>query len=168
MAKKYQQRPSMTIDKNKKYSALVHTVRGDFTIQLRPDLAPETVNSFVFLAKDGYYNGTTFHRVIPRFVVQGGDPTGTGAGGPGYTVPAEFTKTPFERGTVGLARANDPNSGGSQFFVDLAPQPGLNGQYTVFGQVTSGMEVVDCITPRDPSRGGPPGDAITGIEIKEE
>lgn len=167
--KKYSQRPPMTIDTSKKYTATVKTVRGDFTIELRPDLAPEHVNSFVFLARDHFYDGVTFHRVVPGFVAQGGDPTGTGSGGPGYTVPAEFTtKVKFERGTVGMARAADDNSAGSQFFINYAATPTLDGQYTIFGEVTQGMDVVDCITPRDPSRGGPPGDAIITIDISEQ
>ncbi len=170
MAKTYSKRPDLTIDKSKRYLADVKTVRGDFTMELRPDIAPETVNSFIFLAREGYYNGVTFHRVIPGFVAQGGDPTGTGRGGPGYSVPAEFSNVPFDRGTVGMARSNDPNSGGSQFFIDLAPAPSLNGQYTVFGQVVEGMEVVDCLTPRDPQRNpsAPPGDAIISIAIRDQ
>lgn len=166
--KNYSKAPAMTIDPSKKYTATVKTVRGNFTIELRPDLAPQTVNSFVFLARDHYYDGVTFHRVVPGFVAQGGDPTGTGAGGPGYTVPAEFSNTvKFERGTVGLARTSDPNSGGSQFFVNFVATPSLDGQYTIFGQVTQGMDVVDCLTPRDPSTNAPPGDAIIGIDITE-
>ena len=167
--KTYDMRPEMTIDKDKKYTATVKTVRGDFTIELRPDLAPETVNSFVFLAREGYFNGVTFHRVIPGFVAQGGDPTGTGSGGPGYSVPAEFSETPYERGTVGMARSQEPDSGGSQFFIAYSPQPGLDRLYTVFGKVSEGMEVVDCLTPRDPSTNPnlPAGDAIISVEIKE-
>lgn len=160
----------MTIDPTRKYSAVVKTVRGEFTIELLPDTAPETVNSFVFLAREGYFDGVTFHRVIPGFVAQGGDPTGTGSGGPGYTLTAEFSDVPFERGTVGLARSGDPNSGGSQFFIVYADQPSLNGQYTVFGRVVEGMEIVDCLTPRDPATdpNAAPGDAIVSIDIREE
>ena len=158
MAKTYSQRPAMTIDRTNKYTAVVNTVRGSFTIELRPDIAAETVNSFVFLAQEGYFDGVTFHRVEPGFVAQGGDPTGTGAGGPGYTLPAEFSEVPYERGTVGMARTSDPNSAGSQWFVTLGQASHLNGQYTVFGQVTQGMEVVDCIAV---------GDAIVGIDIQE-
>ncbi len=169
MAKTYAQRPPMTIDPAKSYRAVVNTVRGDFTIELLPDVAPETVDSFVFLAREGYYDGVTFHRVVPGFVAQGGDPTGSGSGGPGYTLPAEFTDTPYERGTVGMARSADPDSAGSQFFIAYAPQPNLNGQYTVFGRVTEGMEVVDCLTPRDPSTNpnAAPGDVIITIEIQQ-
>jgi len=103
-------------------------------------------------------------------VAQTGDPTGTGSGGPGYTLPSEFSDVPYERGTVGMARTQDPNSGGSQWFVTYADAPNLNGQYTVFGRVIEGMEIVDALTPRDPSAdpNAPPGDAVTTIEISEE
>ncbi len=113
----YAERPELTIDPDKKYTAIIETEKGTFRIQLRPDLAIQTVNSFVFLPREGYYDGVTFHRVLPGFVAQGGDPTGTGSGSPGYTLPAEFSDVPFERGTVGMARSNDPDSGGSQFFI---------------------------------------------------
>ncbi len=170
MSKTYQSRPSLSIDPAKKYLAVIKTVHGEFTIELRPDIAPETVNSFVFLARDGYYDSVTFHRVIPGFMAQGGDPTGSGMGGPGYTLPAEFSDVPYERGTVGAARSASPDSGGSQFFIAFAPQPSLNGQYTVFGKVTEGMDVVDCLAARDPSRNpnAPAGDAIISIEIQEQ
>ncbi|HEY5641124.1 MAG TPA: peptidylprolyl isomerase [Dehalococcoidia bacterium] len=168
--KTYDSAPDQTIDPEKSYTALVHTERGDFTMTLRPDLAPQHVNSFVFLARDGYYDGVTFHRVLPGFVAQAGDPTGTGSGGPGYSLPAEFTtEVPYTEGVVGAARTNDPDSAGSQWFVTLGEASNLNGQYTVFAQVTDGMDVVKCITPRDPSSnpGAPPGDKIIGIEITE-
>ena len=170
VTKQYPAAPEMTIDPAKQYIATVKTVRGDFSIRLRPDLAPQHVNSFVFLAKDRYFDGVTFHRVLPGFVAQAGDPTGSGSGGPGYTLPGEFTSAvKFERGTVGMARTNDPNSAGSQWFVNYAATPNLDGLYTIFGQVTEGMDVVDCITPRDPNRdpGAPPGDQIITIEISE-
>lgn len=170
--KQYDAAPDMTIDAAKTYTALVKTVRGDFTINLRPDLAPQHVNSFVFLARDGYYNGVTFHRVLPGFVAQTGDPTGTGSGGPGYLLPAEFSDPSvamFQRGTVGMARTTDPNSAGSQWFVNFVATPNLDGAYTIFGEVTDGMDVVDCLTPRDPSSNpnAAPGDAIISIEITE-
>lgn len=169
VARTYDAPPEMTIDPEKEYIATVRTVRGDFKIRLLPEVAPVTVNSFVFLAREGFFDGVTFHRVIPGFVAQTGDPTGTGSGGPGYTLPAEFSDIPFERGVVGMARAADPDSGGSQWFVTYADAPHLNGQYTVFGRVIQGMEVVDCLTPRDPSRNpyAAPGDAIISIEIEE-
>lgn len=164
--------PEVTISADKKYFANVETNKGTFRIELRPDLALQTVNSFIFLARQGYYNGVTFHRVIPGFVAQGGDPTGTGSGSPGYSLPLEAGDVPFERGTVGLARSQDPNSGGSQFFICYAPQTGLNGQYTVFGTVVEGMEVVDSLTPRDPSNVATPqpatGDVILTISIEEQ
>ena len=128
------------------------------------------VNSFVFLARDGYFNGVTFHRVIPGFVAQTGDPTGTGSGGPGYTIPAEFTTDiPYDRGVVGMARTTDPDSAGTS---GSSPTPRAStwmALYTVFGQVTDGMDVVDCLTPRDPSKtpNAAPGDAIISIDITE-
>jgi len=168
--KTYTAAPAMTIDTSKTYTATVKTVRGDFTIKLRPDLAPKHVNSFVFLARDGYFDHVTFHRVIPGFVAQTGDPTGTGSGGPGYTIPAEFTTSlPYAPGVVGMARMSDPNSAGSQWFIAYAAAPSLDGQYTVFGQVTSGVDVVDCLTPRDTSQSpnAAPGDKIITITIAE-
>jgi peptidylprolyl isomerase len=116
----FPERPEITISPDKKYFANVETTKGTVRIKLRPDIAIQTVNSFIFLAREGFYDGVAFHRVIPGFVAQGGDPTGTGSGGPGYTLPAEFSDVPFERGTVGLARSNDPDSGSSQFFIAYA------------------------------------------------
>lgn len=165
---RYAERPELTIDPDKKYTAIIETEKGTFRIQLKPDIAIQTVNSFVFLAREGYYDGVTFHRVIPGFMAQGGDPTGTGSGGPGYTLPAEFSDTPYVRGTVGMARTADPDSGGSQFFITFGEQPNLNGQYTVFGEITEGMDVIDSLAPRDPDDpSAPPGDAIISIEIVE-
>jgi peptidylprolyl isomerase len=155
--KSYPQRPALTIDASRRYTARVHTTRGDFTFDLLPDIALEHVNSFVFLARDEFYNGTVFHRIVPGFVAQGGDPTGTGTGGPGYTVPLEASKEPFGRGAIGMARSQDPNSAGSQWFVTLGDAPHLNGQYTVFGRVTEGMEVVDQLQM---------GDAIETLDIQ--
>ncbi len=169
--KTYDAAPPMTIDPAKTYIATVKTVRGDFQITLRPDLAPQHVNSFVFLANDGYFDHVTFHRVIPGFVAQAGDPTGTGSGGPGYTIPAEFTTSvPYARGVVGMARTTDPNSAGSQWFVAYAAASNLDGAYTVFGQVTEGMDVVECLTPRDTSKNpnAPPGDKIISIRVEEQ
>jgi peptidylprolyl isomerase len=168
----FAERPEITIDPDKKYFANVETTKGTIRIRLRPDIAIQTVNSFIFLAREGFYDGVTFHRVIPDFMAQGGDPTGTGNGGPGYTLPAEFSDVPFERGTVGMARlAGDLDSGGSQFFIAYTDQPNLNGQYTVFGKVVEGMKVVDSLTPRDPANPATPkpdGDAIIAIVIEEE
>lgn len=136
--------------------AVVKTDKGDITFDLYPDVAPVTCASFLNLARSGFYNGTRFHRVVPGFVVQGGDPkskdpnaTDAGTGGPGYSVPAEFNARKHETGTVAMARSSDPNSAGSQFYICLGPQPSLDGQYTVFGQVVSGQEVVNAITQGD-------------------
>jgi peptidylprolyl isomerase len=127
---------------------------GRVTILLSPNVAPKTVAHIKELVRKGFYDNTPIHRVIPGFMAQMGDPTGTGTGGSGTNVPAEFSKLPFDRGTVGLARAQDPDSGDSQFFICFAPAPFLNGQYTVFGQVTAGMDVVDKIKPGDESNNG--------------
>jgi len=123
---------------------------GRVVIQLRPDLAPQHVARIKALARQGFYNGIVFHRVIPGFMAQTGDPTGTGTGGSGKTLPAEFSREPFVRGTVGMARTQDPNSGDSQFFIMFAPAPHLNGQYTVWGKVIEGMQFVDKIKPGQP------------------
>jgi len=158
MTKTYSSAPAMAIDPAKKYAAVIKTVRGDITFDLRPDLAPNHVNSFVFLAKDGFYNGVKFHRVVPGFVAQAGDPTGTGSGGPGYQLDLEPSDVTFERGVVGAARTNDPNSAGSQWFITFGQAEHLTGQYTVFANVSDGMDVADCIAQ---------GDAIIGIEVAE-
>lgn len=159
-SKSYPAPPTMAIDPMKAYTATVETTKGTFIMQLLPDVAPQTVNSFVFLARDGFYDGLTFHRV-EDWVVQGGDPLGTGMGGPGYTVPAEFEsskKYSQVRGIVGLARSQDPNSGGSQWYVVKKDATWLDGQYTTFGQVVSGMDVVDKLAI---------GDRMTRITITE-
>ncbi len=165
----YTEAPPMTIDASKSYTATITTPRGDIVIKLRPDLAPQTVNSFVFLAREGYYNGLTWHRVIADFMAQGGDPTGTGAGGPGYTVPAEFSDVSFDRpGILAMARpGNDINGNGSQFFITTAPATYLDGQYTVFGEVVSGQEIVDGIPLRDPMAATEPGEQMLSITITE-
>jgi len=136
-----------------KVEAVIKTDKEDIVLRLFPDSAPVTVASFLHLARTGFFNGTTFHRVVPGFVIQGGDPkskdpkaTDVGTGGPGYKLPAEFNNRPHVTGTLSMARGGDPNSGGSQFFICLADQPSLNGQYTVFGQVVSGMDVVNQVT----------------------
>ncbi|MDX8411470.1 MAG: peptidylprolyl isomerase [Mariprofundaceae bacterium] len=113
------------------------------TIELLPDVAPNTVANFKVLVASGYYDGLTFHRVIPGFMAQAGDPRGDGTGGPGYCIKAEFSNTPHERGTVAMARKPEPDSAGSQFYICFGPQPHLDGQYTVFGKVTEGMECID-------------------------
>jgi peptidyl-prolyl cis-trans isomerase B (cyclophilin B) len=138
--------------------AIIETKFGNIEIRFFPDVAPNHVNSFIELAKKGFYDGTTFHRVIPGFMIQGGDPKSKdadrsrhGMGGPGYTIKAEFNQKPHKRGTLSMARAADPNSAGSQFFICVADAPFLDRQYTVFGEVVSGMEVADKIVnqPRD-------------------
>ncbi|HEB13091.1 MAG TPA: peptidylprolyl isomerase [Actinobacteria bacterium] len=128
---------------------LIETEKGQMTIVLYPDVAPKTVESFITLIQKGFYNDLTFHRVEPGFVVQGGDPQGNGSGGPGYTIKAEFNSKKHIRGTVAMARSADPDSAGSQFYICLAPQPSLDGKYTVFGQVVEGMDVVDKIAVGD-------------------
>ena len=128
---------------------------GPVTIRLRPDLAPGHVQRITELAREGFYDGLMFHRVIRGFMAQGGDPTGTGTGGSDLpNIKAEFTDTHFVRGTVGAARAADPDSANSQFFICFAPAPSLDGKYTVFGEVVSGMEVVDKIKKGDPASNG--------------
>lgn len=124
-----------------KMIAVIETNKGTIKFELLSDVAPGTVQNFVKLAKKGFYDGTIFHRIIPGFMMQGGDPKGTGAGGPGYTIKAEFSKRKHVAGTVAMARTADPNSAGSQFYICFAPAPHLDGQYTVFGQVTEGMDV---------------------------
>jgi peptidylprolyl isomerase len=165
----FAEQPEITISADKKYFATVETAKGAFRIELRPDLAIQTVNSFIFLAREGFYDGVTFDWVIPGLIAQGGDPTGTGSGGPGYKLPDEFSDVPFERGTVAMANTGHPNSSGSQFFITYTDQPNLDGQYTVFGKVIEGMEVVDSLTPRDPASdpNAPPGDTIITITIQE-
>ncbi len=161
--------PPMTIDPSTEYLATITTPRGKIVAKLRPDLAPQTVNSFVFLAKQGFYDGLTWHRVIEGFMAQGGDPLGTGTGGAGYNLPAEFTnEVAFDRpGILAMARANDPNSASSQFFITTAPAPHLTGQYTIFGEVIEGQEIVDGIPLRDPATATTPGEQIISITIEE-
>ena len=159
----YTSAPDMQIDENKSYVATILTAKGEIVVQLDASAAPQTVNNFVFLARQGFYDGLIFHRVEPGFVIQGGDPAGTGAGGPGYTVPAEIKLLHVE-GAIAMARRGDqvnPQrvSSGSQFYITLAPTPFLDGQYTAFGQVTAGMDVVQSIAI---------GDLIDEISIAEE
>jgi cyclophilin family peptidyl-prolyl cis-trans isomerase len=139
--------PKMCIDKDKSYTALVTTDVGDVEIKLFPKTAPETVNNFVFLARNKFYEGVTFHRVLKGFMIQGGDPEGTGSGGPGYTIPDEFSSAhKFKVGDVAMAKTAAPDSGGSQFFVVIGPQgEALPPQYSYFGHVTKGLEVVQAI-----------------------
>jgi len=168
-AKQYDAPPPMTIDTSKQYFATVKMEKGgQFVIQLYPDKAPITVNNFVFLAREGFYDGTTFHRVLPNFMAQGGDPTGTGGGGPGYEFENEYSDLTFDRpGVVAMANAG-VDTNGSQFFVTFSPQAYLNGGYTIFGQVVEGMDVVMNITLRDPQQNPSyTGDVIKSITIDE-
>ena len=142
--------PEMTIDPDKTYHVTIETERGDIELALYPEHAPKTVNNFVFLAREGFYDGVTFHRVIDDFMIQGGDPTGTGRGGPGYRFEDEVKGNPLthETGVISMANAG-PNTNGSQFFITHSPQPHLNGKHTVFGEVVSGQDVVDSIRQGD-------------------
>jgi len=168
--KQYSSAPPMLIDVNKQYFATVKMATGgEFVIQLYADKAPIAVNSFVFLARQGYFEGVTFHRVLDGFMAQGGDPTGTGRGGPGYQFVNENSDLKFDKaGVVAMANAGR-DTNGSQFFITFIPVEELNGGYTIFGQVVSGMDVVNNIKRRDPDQ-NPTflGDAIASITITEE
>lgn len=168
--KSYDAYPPMSIDTKKKYTATFELAKGgSFEIALFADKAPKTVNSFVFLARDKYFDGLTFHRVITGFMAQGGDPTGTGRGGPGYEFEDEFADDlVFDKAGI-LAMANSgPNSNGSQFFITFVPTPHLNGLHTIFGQVTKGLDVVLGITVHDADVDSTPGDAIKTVTITEK
>lgn len=162
--------PEMSIDPEADYTAILHTEKGDIAIHLLPDVAPMAVNSFVFLAQNDWFDNVTFHRVLEGFVAQAGDPTGTGLGGPGYTFAVEVSSDwVFDRAGL-LAMANSgPTANGSQFFLTLAAAEHLSGAYTIFGEVIDGLDVLQSITVRDPSRGGdlPPGDLILDVTIEE-
>jgi cyclophilin family peptidyl-prolyl cis-trans isomerase len=169
--RQYDAPPAMTIDTSKTYTATFKMAKGgEFVVELYDDAAPVTVNNFVFLARDGYYDGTTFHRVLEDFMAQGGDPTGTGTGGPGYQFEDEFSDDLKFDGEGILAMANSgPNTNGSQFFITYAPTEWLNGLHTIFGRVISGMDVVKDLTLRDPNQFPDyDGDAIETITIAEE
>jgi peptidyl-prolyl cis-trans isomerase B (cyclophilin B) len=161
--------PEMMIDTAKQYRAIMETEHGKMVLELFAKDVPKTVNNFVFLATHGYYNDTTFHRVIPGFMAQGGDPTGTGRGGPGYMFADEFTEHSHVAGALSMANAG-ANTNGSQFFITYTPQHGLDGRHTVFGQLTEGMDILESITPRDPSKNPQfEGDKLLSvrIEVKE-
>ena len=170
-AEQYNAAPPMTIDTSKQYFATFSMAKGgEFVVELFDDQAPVTVNNFVFLARNGFYDGTTFHRVLDGFMAQGGDPTGTGMGGPGYQFEDEFSpELSFDRAGL-LAMANSgPNTNGSQFFITYTATPHLNGLHTIFGEVIEGMDIVNNITRRDPSQNPDfQGDAIEAITIAEE
>jgi peptidyl-prolyl cis-trans isomerase B (cyclophilin B) len=151
--------PEMQIDPAKKYKAVIETSRGVIELELYPQHAPKTVNNFVFLAKEGFYDDVSFHRVIKNFMIQGGDPTGTGRGGPGYKFMDELKENPLQHETGVISMANSgPNTNGSQFFITHSPQPHLNGRHTVFGKVVRGQDVVDAIQQ---------GDKMLRVEIQE-
>ncbi len=168
MAMSYDRPPELAIDPQKRYTATIATDRGDIVIELFADKAPRTVNNFVFLAREGFYDGVTFHRVIPGFMAQGGDPTGSGRGGPGYRFEDEFHPDLRHDGPGVLSMANaGPGTNGSQFFITHGPTPHLDDRHTVFGRVVEGMDVVLDIPERDPMRAREPGLAMTSVTIVE-
>jgi peptidyl-prolyl cis-trans isomerase B (cyclophilin B) len=148
--KQWDNPPEMQIDSQKIYRVTIETSRGDMELELYPEYAPKTVNNFVFLAQEGFYDGVTFHRVISDFMIQGGDPTGTGRGGPGYKFEDEVAENPLrhETGVISMANAG-PNTNGSQFFITHSPQPHLDGMHTVFGKLVKGQEIVNAIQQGD-------------------
>lgn len=159
MSMQWNNPPEMQIDPKKNYTATIETDKGTIEIELYAQYAPKTVNNFVFLANQNFYDGVTFHRVISNFMIQGGDPTGSGRGGPGYRFEDEFAGNPLKHDAKVLSMANaGPNTNGSQFFITHAPQPHLDGRHTVFGKVTSGQNVVDAIEQ---------GDAMVSVTISE-
>lgn len=157
--KQWNSPPEMTIDPGKTYLISMNTNRGEIKLELYPEYAPKTVNNFVFLANEGFYDGVAFHRVIDNFVIQGGDPTGSGMGGPGYRFEDETANNPLvhQTGMISMANAG-PNTNGSQFFITHSPQPHLNGRHTVFGKVVSGMDIVNAIEQ---------GDVMTTVTVNE-
>jgi peptidyl-prolyl cis-trans isomerase B (cyclophilin B) len=158
MAQQWDHPPEMQIDADTHYHVTLDTEKGPIELELYPEHAPQTVNNFVFLAEEGFYDGVTFHRVIDGFMIQGGDPTGTGRGGPGYQFDDELEGNPLshEKGVLSMANAG-PNTNGSQFFITHAPQPHLDGKHTVFGTVTAGQDVVEAIEQ---------GDAIESVTVE--
>jgi peptidyl-prolyl cis-trans isomerase B (cyclophilin B) len=153
----YSEPPAMKIDAAKQYTATIKTEKGDLKLELFAADVPVTVNNFVFLAREGFYDNITFHRVIPGFMAQGGDPTGTGSGGPGYRFADEFTSHTHITGALSMANAG-PGTNGSQFFITYAPQPHLDGHHSVFGQLVAGMDVLESLKN---------GDAILQVTIEE-
>ncbi|HOW92725.1 MAG TPA: peptidylprolyl isomerase [Anaerolineaceae bacterium] len=166
--KQWSTQPEMTIDPSKTYSATFKTDKGDIVCQLYASKAPRTVNNFVFLAREGFYDNTIFHRVIPDFMAQGGDPTGTGMGGPGYKFNDEFDSSLRHKGPGVLSMANaGPNTNGSQFFITHVDTPWLDNKHSVFGQVIKGLDVLLSIPARDPSRRDSPAVHLQTVEISE-
>ena len=158
-AKQWNAAPELQIDVDRTYQVTITTDKGDIELELMPEHAPRTVNNFLFLTREGFYDGTVFHRVIANFMIQGGDPTGSGRGGPGYRFEDECDNNPLchERGVISMANAG-PNTNGSQFFITHGPQPHLDGRHTVFGKVTKGQDVVDSVEQ---------GDQVRKIEIAD-
>jgi len=159
MAQQWNQPPEMFIDEDQVYQVEMKTSRGTIQLELYPEHAPRTVNNFVFLAQEGFYDGVTFHRVIDNFMIQGGDPTGTGRGGPGYRFEDELEDNPLthQAGVISMANAG-PNTNGSQFFITHSPQPHLDGKHTVFGKVVEGKDVVDSVQQ---------GDTILAVNVEK-
>ena len=173
VVKRYTAPPAMTIDASKKYTATISTARGDITMELNPSAAPQAVNTFVFLAREGYYNGTQFMELVKgkdnsKFYTQAGDPTATGLGTAGFSVPKETTSAGFDRGAVGMGGTSE-NSNNGQFFISYVDEPALDGKYTIFGQVTSGLSVLDNLTLLDLTDRGNSGtgDKIVSVTITE-
>jgi cyclophilin family peptidyl-prolyl cis-trans isomerase/protein-disulfide isomerase len=163
--------PPLTVHTTRQYIATLHTEKGDVVVQLFADKAPVTVNSFIFLARNGWYDNITFHRVLPNLYAQTGDPSGTGRGNPGYYVITEILSSlTFNKPGVVAMVNSGPDTSGSQFFITYAPAADFNGKYTIFGQVLNGMAVLESLTPRDAQPGidTPPGDKLLGVEIKEQ
>lgn len=164
--KQYDQPPAFSLDLTKKYQARIKTDLGDILLDLYAQEAPKTVNNFVFLAQDGFYDGVVFHRVIEDFMAQGGDPTGTGRGGPGYTFEDEFNPALRHDSPGVLSMANaGPNTNGSQFFITYVPTPWLDDKHSVFGRVVEGMDVLKSIPPRDPGNPSAPAVTMQTVEI---
>jgi cyclophilin family peptidyl-prolyl cis-trans isomerase len=164
----YTEAPPMTIDPAKQYIATIETEKGNIVAELYADKVPNTVNNFVFLAREGFYDNTTFHRVIAGFMAQAGDPTGTGMGGPGYRFADEFDAALTHEGPGILSMANaGPGTNGSQFFITFAATPHLDGRHSVFGKVIEGVDVLNAISLRDPQTAATPGDLIKSIRIEE-
>jgi cyclophilin family peptidyl-prolyl cis-trans isomerase len=169
MKNRWEKAPEMGIDPKKKYTATLSTDKGDIVLELFADKTPRTVNNFVFLANQGYYDGTIFHRVIADFMIQGGDPTGTGTGGPGYRFADEFHPSLKHNkpGIFSMANAG-PGTNGSQFFITHVPTPWLDGKHSVFGQVIEGMDVLLSIPPRDTRNTKAPAVTLNKVTIQEE
>lgn len=168
--KQFSECPPFTVDPAKNYLATIHTEKGDIVIELYADKAPLAVNSFIFLAKQGWFDGVSFHRVIPGFVAQSGDPSGTGRGNPGYFFKTELSDLLFDSpGLVAMANSG-PDTNGSQFFITFAPAAHLNGAYTIFGKVISGLDVAEQLSPRNPNENpaAAAGDKILNVEIEEK